>query len=254
MSHFVLDENNNKIEAYSAQEVISVLEQAIADGSLKNVVAGQAVIDKLKCCVGGNTHHVAFITQAKYNELEESGNIIADCVYFITDDTTADDCSALLAELNAKVEENFQRIKGTVQDLVSGYLVVGNATNAVHAERAAQATNADTAAILAGDNYLRVSVTSSTSVDTDFFELGGLYLVTFYSGSTEIFRDQSAVLLVSNAEYSYAEVDTECLVRYYHSTKKLTFTGSWNSEINGYMQHEVGEYIFQKIGSGLLIV
>lgn len=104
--HYVIDENHNFVEGYSAQEVLSVLEQAIADGSLKNVVAGQAIVDKLKCCVTGGTMQVAFVTQAKYNELKSSGNIIENCLYHITDDTTASDIEASLIDHNAKLYDH----------------------------------------------------------------------------------------------------------------------------------------------------
>lgn len=100
---FVRDENNNLVEAYSAQEVLSVLEQAIADGSLANVVAGLAIIDKLKCCVSGKTNKVAFVDSAKYNELEAADTLEEDTAYFVTDDPTFD---GLIENMNAILAGN----------------------------------------------------------------------------------------------------------------------------------------------------
>lgn len=117
MSNYVIDENHNFVEGYSAQEVLSVLEQAIANGSLANVVAGQAIVDKLKCCVTGGTMRVAFVTQAKYNELASAGSLVENCYYYITDDTTAEDIDELLTELT-----------NAVNGIVDGSVVVGKAT------------------------------------------------------------------------------------------------------------------------------
>lgn len=98
--YYVLDENNNKIEAYSKQEVLAVLAQAIADGSLDNITADSAFINKLKCCVGGDTFNIAFITQAKYNELAASNLLKENTYYYITDDETAENIDEALKLIN----------------------------------------------------------------------------------------------------------------------------------------------------------
>lgn len=103
MSFYVLDENNNKVEAYDKQGVLAVLAQAIADGSLDNITADSAFINKLKCCVGGDTFNIAFITQAKYNDLEANGLIKENTYYYIIDDTTADDIDEQLQSLTDAV-------------------------------------------------------------------------------------------------------------------------------------------------------
>lgn len=139
--HYVIDENHNFVEAYSAQEVLSVLEQAIADGSLANVVAGQAIIDKLKCCVTGGTTQVAFITMAKYNELAGSNSIKSNTLYYITDDTTFDDIDAILADLNS----GLQSVTETVDKVVNGDIEVPKASHASTADNATNASNATTA-------------------------------------------------------------------------------------------------------------
>lgn len=110
--HYVVDENHNLIEAYSAQEVLSVLDQAIADGRLDNIVAGQAFVDRLKCCVSGDTNKIAFVTQAKYNELVAAGTVEEGVYYFITDETTLED------------------IEGVIDGILNGDTAVGLANNA----------------------------------------------------------------------------------------------------------------------------
>ena len=102
--NYVLDANNNRVEAYSKEEVLAVLNKAITDGTLANVVADAAFITKVKCCVGGGTHSFAFVTQAKYNELKAKAELLDNCYYFITDDTTADEFSRQLTQLTTAVE------------------------------------------------------------------------------------------------------------------------------------------------------
>ena len=75
MGFYVLDENNNKVPAYDKEGVLALLAQAIEDGSLDSIVADSAFITKLKCCVGGGTYNIAFIDQAKYNELQTNNQL-----------------------------------------------------------------------------------------------------------------------------------------------------------------------------------
>lgn len=102
---YVLDENHNLIEAYDKEGVLAVLSQAIADGSLSGISADAGFVSKLKCCVGGVTHQVAFVSQAKYNELKTAGSLAEDCMYFITDDTREEDLDKLLATLTEQVND-----------------------------------------------------------------------------------------------------------------------------------------------------
>lgn len=120
---YVLDENHNLIEAYDKEGVLAVLEQAIANGSLSGISADAGFVSKLKCCVGGATHPIAFVTQAKYNELQASGNLINNCIYYITDDTSAEDLDKALEELTAKVDALTQ----SMEDISTGVETVGKA-------------------------------------------------------------------------------------------------------------------------------
>ena len=96
--YYVLDENNNKVEAFDKEGVLNALETAIANGSLESLVADAGFISKLKCCVSGQTNNIAFVTQAKYNELCATNGLLSNCLYIITDETTSEDINAKLAE------------------------------------------------------------------------------------------------------------------------------------------------------------
>lgn len=96
---FVLDENHNLVEAYDKEGVLAVLEQAIADGSLSGITENSAFVSQLKCCVSGQANKIAFVTQAKYNEMKESNMLLSNCLYFVIDDTTADDIDNKFTEI-----------------------------------------------------------------------------------------------------------------------------------------------------------
>lgn len=123
MKFYVLDENNNKAEALDKEGILAVLQQAIADGTLENIVADSAFISKIKCCVSGITNNVAFVTQNKYNELESTGQIRENTYYYITDDTTCEDIDKVLQGLTASVNELLKR--ATIVE-VDGVLKYGN--------------------------------------------------------------------------------------------------------------------------------
>lgn len=105
MAFYVLDENNNKVEAFDKEGVLAVLRQAIEDKMLENIVADSAFVSKLKCCIGGTTHNVAFVPQAKYNELLETRKLVENTYYIIIDDTTCEDIDEVLQELNNAINE-----------------------------------------------------------------------------------------------------------------------------------------------------
>lgn len=103
MAFYVLDENNNKVEAYDKEGVLAVLEQAIENGSLEQITANSAFVTKLKCCVGGGTYKMAFITQEKYNELKTNSQLSSDTIYWITDDTTCEEINNALTSINNNI-------------------------------------------------------------------------------------------------------------------------------------------------------
>ena len=107
---YVLDNNNNKVEALDKEGVLNAINTAIQDGSLNNLVADAAFISKLKCCVSGVTNKVAFVTQGKYNELFTSGALVENCYYYITDDNTYSDIVEKLDEIINQVNGNTTQI------------------------------------------------------------------------------------------------------------------------------------------------
>lgn len=110
MAFYVLDDNNNKVEAFDKEGVLAVLEQAIADGSLANIAANSAFVSKIKCCVGGDTYKMAFITQAKYNELVKNSELTPNTYYFIVDDTTYEDMVKDFEALTEKVNDAVKKV------------------------------------------------------------------------------------------------------------------------------------------------
>ena len=102
---YVIDDNNNRKEALDKEGVLAVLQQAIASGDLSFIDANSAFVSKLKCCVGGDTYPFAFVTQAKYNELVANNNIVENCYYIITDDTTCEDLDELLEQITTTINE-----------------------------------------------------------------------------------------------------------------------------------------------------
>lgn len=103
--NYVLDDNKNLVEGASLQEILNIINTAIEDGSLANLVKDAAFISKFKCCVGGGTHYMGFVTQAEYNNLKASGGLKANGLYFIIDDTTADDLNERLEAINKNIKE-----------------------------------------------------------------------------------------------------------------------------------------------------
>jgi hypothetical protein len=138
---FVLDENHNLIEAFDKEGVLSVLEQAIKDGSLSGIVADSAFVTKLKCCVSGQTNRIAFVTQAKYNELEAKGQTENGVYYYITDDDTLDGIDNRFKELDEKclyqhkIDVSFSATQGQNAGLTKAIIVIYNNTPDVFTKR-----------------------------------------------------------------------------------------------------------------------
>lgn len=87
---YVLDEKGNRVEAFDKQGYLNFLQQAIENGDLAGIDAESAFVSKLKCCVGGQTYQLAFVTEAVYNQLKENNQLKLGILYFITDDTSYD--------------------------------------------------------------------------------------------------------------------------------------------------------------------
>ena len=109
---YVLDENNNKVEAFDKQGVLALLDQAIREGKLDAITADSAFINKIKCCVSGGTFNIAFVTEAQYNALKAANKLKANTYYYITDDTSYNDILDFIKNQKEVNEGNTKRIDG----------------------------------------------------------------------------------------------------------------------------------------------
>ena len=110
MKYIIDDNDKNKHEAYTKQEVLNVIQEAISTGELPEDING--LVLTFKNPIDNKGYKIAFCTQAKYNELEARGQLEADCLYFITDDNSYDD---LVESLTIATDE----IEGLNDDVTS---------------------------------------------------------------------------------------------------------------------------------------
>lgn len=99
MKHIIDDADKNKYEAYTKQEVLNVIQEAISSGELPEEING--LVLTFKNPVDNQAYKIAFCTQAKYNELESGGHLESNCYYYITDDTTLDTLDDMQDDINA---------------------------------------------------------------------------------------------------------------------------------------------------------
>lgn len=168
MAVYVLDDNNNKVEAFDKEGVLNAIEEAIKNGSLEGLVADAGFITKLKCCVSGSTNKMAFITQAKYNELVASGLVEDNTYYFIYDDTTAENIEDQIEYINNEIST----ISNHLQALSDGDEVVETANNATYATQAATATTVSGNSLSASQENKIITISST-----------GLYVCTIAKAS-----------------------------------------------------------------------
>lgn len=123
MAFYVIDDKNNKHEAYTKEEFLSLLEQIIEDESLAGVTAESGFITKFLNKVDGNTYGIAFCTQAEYNEMEQGGTLENNVIYYITDDDTFEALQELVEGLQENVEQlddDVTTLDGKVDGLLNG--------------------------------------------------------------------------------------------------------------------------------------
>ena len=251
---YVLDENHNLVEAYDKEGVLAVLAQAIADGSLSGIVADSAFVTQLKCCVGGATHKMAFVSQAKYNELEASGGLLENCMYYITDDTKGVETDALLNALSNKVSS----VESWKTSIESGSKSVPNASYASSAGSASSATNATKATTATKATSLTpvssgtVTVTSGVS-EKIVLEVGGIYLITAHSDTLK--TTTSAVIVhggnkfKSSASWGYYGQVNYLGSEYASNPNCLTFSKNDGSSGAVSDTSVSGSFTIRKIGS-----
>ena len=267
MIFYVLDENNNKHEALDREGVLNAIETAIRDGNLANLVADAGFISKLKCCVSGATNKMGFITQAQYNQLERNNLLERNTLYFITDDTLADDLEKKLVEID-------KNIKG----LKDGSIPIDKTKNAENAEEAETAKKASAVTMNTtfeemplsnifeyGDDFkptgrvweaVDAEKISGTKVDATTNSLygsvvplkkAGLYVCTikqtYKLGSTTSYSYLTALISVPNLKYecsthivssNSATADNRLVIYYSTSGKYLQLYDNTNDDTYSY--------------------
>lgn len=109
MKHIIDDSDKNKYEAYTKEEVLEVIQEAISSGELPEEING--LVLTFKNPVDNQAYKIAFCTEAKYNELKAAGQLEVNCIYFITDDSTYEDFEEALNELDDDVNNQTTGLK-----------------------------------------------------------------------------------------------------------------------------------------------
>lgn len=102
--NYGFDEKKNKKEMLTKEQVYALIADAIEQGTLPSVDNLEAFVTALKDPYTGLVHRVAFMTQAKYNELKAQGALLAGTYHFITDDDTAQDLENHMDGIDDDVE------------------------------------------------------------------------------------------------------------------------------------------------------
>ncbi len=121
--YYLLDENKNLVEGFDKEGFLALLEQAIEQGSLENIDENSAVASKIRSVLNGTTHHIEFVTQAQFNQLQADEQLVANTYYFITDDQ---DWESLEQHI-AQYEEHVTELEA---ELENGSFIVNKAENA----------------------------------------------------------------------------------------------------------------------------
>lgn len=99
MTNYAHDENNNRIETLSKEQVYALLAATIQQGQLPVLEQDTAFVTMIKSIVDGKAYKIGFCTQAQYNELEAQGQLVADALYIITDDETYNELATTITNL-----------------------------------------------------------------------------------------------------------------------------------------------------------
>ena len=119
---YVVDKNKNLVEGLSKEETYDLLAKAINDKTLPDINTDSAFITQIKDSVTGYSHKVAFVTQAKYNELKNAGSLISNCLYYIVDDSTEADIESAI---NQAKEEAIASANATTSEKLTKKLDKG---------------------------------------------------------------------------------------------------------------------------------
>lgn len=126
--YYLLDENKNLVEGFDKEGFLAILQQAIEQGSLENIDEDSAVASKLRSVLNGTAHHIEFVTQAQYNELESEGELVENTYYFIIDDPSFENFEREFEEETNSLNENLDEVTERINSIVNGQTPVGKAT------------------------------------------------------------------------------------------------------------------------------
>ena len=112
MKHIIDDQDKNKYEAYTKEEVLEVIQEAISSGELPEEING--LVLTFKNPVDNEGYKIAFCTEAKYSELEQGGQLEVNCYYFITDDSTFEDWNEIITDLQEDYEVFKQEVRTAI--------------------------------------------------------------------------------------------------------------------------------------------
>lgn len=118
MKHIIDDADKNKYEAFTKEEVLEVIQEAISSGELPDEING--LVLRFKNPVDNQSYKIAFCTQAKYNELESGGQLEANCIYYITDDTTLDDLEDYIDNQDEILNNKIDNEVATLNNKING--------------------------------------------------------------------------------------------------------------------------------------
>ena len=220
MAFYVVDENNNRVEGASYEEIVALLNKAINDGTLENIVKDSAFVSKLKCCVSGQTNSIAFVTQAKYNELAANDEIIPNCYYYVIDDTTCEDIDKALVDLNKTVSTLEQKVKKIEGGLTTNYVI--NSSNGFAEYKNILVIPADV------NVKVKLSITGSTSNEKEIEVAAPSMFNIFISNTNGISQKVVAVKLGGSFKDGVVgeEIARASLITQDNTTAKVTLTSS----------------------------
>lgn len=111
MKHVIDDQDKNKYEAYTKQEVLELIQEVAQSGELPEELNGLVIT--LKNPIDNQGYKIAFCSQAEYNELEAGGQLESNCYYYITDDTSWDDFMEDVNDVIENMQENIALLPRT---------------------------------------------------------------------------------------------------------------------------------------------